>query len=82
MIEALRKKKEDQLAKVGQAHSEAQAAEKKRIQDELERKEKQLKDHLQRKARGVEAMQRERQLQAEKADLEEQIRGIERKKQV
>lgn len=44
------------------AHQEAAQAEKKRIQDELDRKEKQLRDHQFRKMRGVEAIQKERQL--------------------
>lgn len=45
---------------MGQAHAEAQEAEKKRLQAEVEKKEKQIKDAQVRRARGQEAFAKER----------------------
>lgn len=67
---------------MGQAHAEAQEAERKRLQAEVEKKEKQIKDAQIRRARGHEAFAKERQLEEEKHKLEEEILCIERKKQV
>ena len=71
-----------QLQQVGQAHQEAENAKKRKIQEEIEKKEKALRDAQARRARGAEAYQRERQLMFEKRELEEEMKKIERKKDV
>lgn len=81
-IEKLKKIKEEQMVRMGQAHAEAEDAERRRLQAEVEKKDKMIRDAQMRRARGQEAFAKERQLEDEKKKLEEQILCIERKKQV
>ena len=65
---------------MGTAHEQAEEAEKARIRQEIERKEKQIRDQEVRRARGTQAFANERRLVEEKKQLEEEINRIERKK--
>lgn len=56
--------------------------EERRLREELEKKEKAIKDQIATRTRGRNAMERERQLQQEKKEIEEAIKQIERKKLV
>ena len=78
----LKRMREVELARSGQAMRDAQEAEERRLREELERKEKALRDEAAKRVRGKQALDRERQLMQEKAFLEEEIKQIERKKLV
>lgn len=79
-IEELKALREVELEKSGKAMRDAEEAEERRLRDEIERKEKALRDAVAVRTRGKAALERERQLQAEKRELEEAL--VERKKQV
>ena len=81
-IEELKALREVELEKSGKAMRDAEEAEERRLRDEIERKEKALRDAVAVRTRGKAALERERQLQAEKRELEEALRQVERKKQV
>lgn len=81
-IERLKKQRELEIEQVGRAHQEAEAAEQRRLEHELELKEKQIRDAQNRRQRGQDAIQNQRMLVEEKKALEEEILRIDRKKQV
>ena len=56
----LKKIKEEQMNRMGQAHAEAQEAERQRLQAEVEKKQRQIKDAQMRRARGQQAGAKER----------------------
>lgn len=82
MIEELKKQKELNLQRIGTAHLEAEAAKKRTELEYIERQEKQIRDVQNRKARGSEAIMKERQLQKQRREIEEEILCLERKKVV
>lgn len=63
-----------ELEKSGKAMRDAEEAEERRLREELERKDKALRDATAMRARGKAALEKERQLQAEKRELEEALR--------
>ena len=81
-IERLKRLKEEQMTRMGQAHAEAQESKRKHLQAEVEKNKQQIKDTKLRRARGQEVFTKERQLEEEKRRLEEQLLCVERKKQV
>ena len=66
----------------GEAHRQAELAQLASEQKALEEKQKQINNLLLQRQRGQAAQARERQLQLEKCQLEEQIKQIDRKKRV
>lgn len=66
----------------GEAHRNAEVRQLEARQTELEREKKINRDQISQKARGKTALDKERQLRERQKELEEEIRRIERKKQV
>lgn len=81
-IQNLKALREIELEKAGKAMRDAQDAEEQSLRDDLVKKTKAIHDESAKRSRGKHALERERQLQQEKIDIEEAITQIERKKQV
>lgn len=66
MLEELRKKREFELSRAGEAQRLAQEQEAKHIREQIELKEKAIRDSKNAKNRGVQALKQERKLLEEK----------------
>lgn len=59
------------MERTGKAMRDAQEAEERRLREELEKKDKAIRDEKAKKIRGKQALDKERQLQQEKKEIEE-----------
>ena len=74
--------RQQEIERNGMAMKQAADLEKQKLEEEMAKKMKALHDQKSAKSRGAAALTKERKLMEEKKDLEEQIKQIERKKQV
>eukprot|EP00347_Sterkiella_histriomuscorum_P022142 403331534 len=81
-IEELMKQRDIEIQRAGKAMRDAEEVKERSIRAEIEKRDKAIRDEKNKKVRGKEAIEKERQWQKEKLELEEEIKKIERKKQV
>lgn len=70
-IEELKRLRELEIERSGKAMRDAQEAEERKLREELEKNEKAIRDERNKKVRGKQALDKEKQLQQEKKELEE-----------
>ena len=71
LILKLKEDREIEFERIGKAQRDAQVAEEQRLLEELERKNKAIRDEINKRSRGKQALDKERRLGEEKAELEE-----------